>query len=85
MNAVAAGKDVDEFGESINNVEKVLRKYGMELRDAVTNDFLPLGDVLDELSTKWETFGTTEQSQIAGAIAGKPFYARTYSDIWEYA
>ena len=85
MNAVAAGKDVDEFGESINNVEKVLRKYGIQLRDATTNDFRPLGDVLDEISKSWETYGATEKAQIAGAIAGKLLYARTYSDIWEYA
>jgi len=82
MSSVAAGKDVDEFGESINNVEKVLTQYNIALRDNV-GQFRPMGDVLDEIGLKWETYGATEKAQIAGALAGKT-YARTYSDIWEY-
>ena len=69
MQAVAANKSVDEFGDSLNNVESSLREVGIELRDS-TDSFRPLGDVLDEINSKWDTFGETEQKKISGAIAG---------------
>ena len=69
MEAVAANKSVDEFGEDINNVEKTLRSAGIEIRDSATT-FRAMGDVLDEVAGKWETFEPTQQKQIAGALAG---------------
>ena len=69
MQAVAANKSVDEFGDDINNVEKTLRGAGIEIRATATT-LRPLGEVLDEVASKWETFGTTQQNQIAGAMAG---------------
>jgi TP901 family phage tail tape measure protein len=76
MENVAAGKTVDEFGDSINNVEKVLTKYGIALRDA-NLQFRPMGDVLDEIGAKWNTYGATQKAQIAGAIAG----VRQYTNL----
>lgn len=40
-----------------------------------------LGDVLDEVASKWDTFSRNEQNQISTAIAGE-MCARTYSNIW---
>jgi TP901 family phage tail tape measure protein len=76
MSSVAAGKDVDEFGDTINNVEKVLKNYNITLRDSV-GLFRPMGDVLDEIGARWEEFTNTQQAQIAGAIAG----VRQYTNL----
>lgn len=40
-----------------------------------------LGDVLDEVASKWDTFSRNEQNQISTAIAGE-MCARTYSNVW---
>ena len=63
-----------------NNVEKVLNNYGIALRDT-TGDFRNIGEVIDEVGNKWDTFEQKEQRQIATAMAGK-MLARTYSNIW---
>ena len=69
MEQVKAGATIDDMGESLNNVEKVLKTFNITLRDNV-NEFRPMGEVLDEISSKWNTYGTVQQQQIAGAIAG---------------
>lgn len=66
---IAAGKEIDEFGEPINDVEKVLTKLGIKLRDDAQN-FRDLGSVMDEIAGKWSTFTEAEKSQIATAAAG---------------
>ena len=70
MNNVKAGKFVDdETGESLNDVEKVLGKLGIDLRD--TNGlFRDSGDVLDEVGRKWKSFDNVQQHAIATAFAG---------------
>lgn len=69
MEQVKAGVNIDEEGESINNVEKVLSKFGIQLRDS-TSEFRNMEDVLDEVGNKWNTFDSVAQAQIATAIAG---------------
>ena len=69
MEQVKAGANIDEEGESINNVEKVLNKFGIQLRDT-NSQFRNMGDVLDEIGAKWETFDSVAQAQIATAVAG---------------
>lgn len=69
MQAVAAGKDVDEFGESISNVEKVLENHQILLRDS-QHEFRAFGDIMDDIHSKWDSLGTVQQAEIAGAIAG---------------
>lgn len=66
---VTMGKDVDEFGESINNVEEVLANYGISIRDAQLQ-FRDFGDVLEEITTKWDTLGNTAKSEIVTQMAG---------------
>ena len=69
MQQVKAGVDVDDMGEPLNNVEKVLTKYGIALRDT-TGDFRNIGEVIDEVGNKWENFDGVQQRQIATAMAG---------------
>ena len=70
MQNVAAGKFVDdETGESLNNVETVLTELGIALRDQAGN-FRNMGDVLDEIGLKWDSFENKEQHAIATAVAG---------------
>ena len=69
MGNVAAGKDTDDMGEPLNDVEKTLNKMGIALR-ANTGEWRNFETVLDEVAEKWEKFNSTEQSQVATAIAG---------------
>lgn len=64
-------KGVDELddGVSANQVEKALASVGVALRDA-TGQFRPLGEVLMELSAKWDTLDTNTQRYIATVAAG---------------
>ena len=70
MSSVAAGVDVDEFGESLNDVEKVLTKYDISLRDSYGN-MRNMEVVLDEVAERWNKLSNTQRNQIATAIAGK--------------
>lgn len=70
LQKVAAGADVDEEGEAINEVETVLNRLGIKLRDT-QDEFRNMGDVLDEIGAKWESFNSIDQAQIATVIAGK--------------
>lgn len=70
MGAVKLGKMFDDEGESISDVDKVLKNVGITLRDS-SNSFRPMGDVLDEIAAKWNTLSETEQSAVATTVAGK--------------
>lgn len=69
MSNVAAGKDTDDEGESLNDVEKTLNSLGITLRKS-QYEWKSFEDVLDEVADKWSVFEDTEQSKIATAIAG---------------
>lgn len=71
MSNVAAGKDIDDNGESLNDVEKALNKQGIALRSA-KGEWRSFEDVIDEVAQKWKngTFNDIQKSQIATAIAG---------------
>lgn len=71
MSNVAAGKDIDDNGESLNDVETALNKQGIALRSA-KGEWKNFEDVIDEVAEKWNngTFNSIQQSQIATAIAG---------------
>jgi TP901 family phage tail tape measure protein len=87
---VAAGKDIDAEGESLNNVETVLNKVGIKLRDS-QSQFRNFGTVLDEVAGKWSNYSNVEQNQIATAIAGTRqrenflVLMQNYSKATEYA
>lgn len=69
MSNVAAGKEIDDEGESLNDVESALNKVGIALRSS-QNEWRNFEDVLDEVAGKWNDFTSAEQSQVATAIAG---------------
>lgn len=69
MSNVAAGKDTDDEGETLNDVEKALNAHGIALRKS-QKEWRNFEDVLDEVALKWDKFTSTEQSHIATAIAG---------------
>jgi hypothetical protein len=69
MQDVKLGKSFDDAGESISDVEKTLKRFGIETRDQ-NLEFRNTGDVIDEVAAKWETFSKVEQSSIAKALAG---------------
>ena len=69
MSKIAAGKDVSDTGASLNDVDKVLKKMNISLKDS-SGQIRDLGDVLDEVASKWNTFSRNEQNQISTAIAG---------------
>lgn len=62
-------KDYQNSGEDLSNVETVLKGEGISLRDSV-NDFRNFGDVLDEVSGRWNSFSEVSQRAIASAFAG---------------
>lgn len=66
MNNIAAGKDIDDMGESLNNVDKVLSSVGLSLRDE-SGQIRDLGDVLDEVAAQWNTYTRNQQNQISTA------------------
>ena len=69
MSSVAAGKDTDDEGEVLNDVEKTLNSLNIALRSS-KGEWRSFEDVLDEVAEKWEKFTGTEKSHIATAIAG---------------
>ena len=70
MDYKKAGVDIDDEGESLNNVEKVLNKFDIKLRDSM-HEFRNMEDVIDEVGQKWKNFNSVQQQQIATAIAGE--------------
>ena len=70
---IKVGKFVDdETGEDISQVESVLDKLGIKLRDNQGN-FRNFGNVLDEIGSRWKNLSNIEQNSIGVAIAGKQF------------
>ena len=69
MTQVAAGKEISDEGESLNDVEKTLNRAGIALRSS-QNDWRDMYDVLDEVAGKWKELDDTQRSQIATALGG---------------
>lgn len=70
MGNVKAGKFVDEAtGEDLNDVEKILGRLGISLRDE-TGLFRDFSKVLDEVGDKWDSYDNVQQHALATAFAG---------------
>jgi len=69
MQNIKLGKMFEDEATNINDVEKALSLVDITLRET-SDTFRPMGDVLDEISSKWSTLSTTEQSALATTIAG---------------
>ena len=66
---VKAGANLDDAGESLNNVEKTLDSFSIATRDA-TGDWLPFGEIIDSVASKWNSYNKVQQDEIATAAAG---------------
>lgn len=70
MGNIKAGQLVDpETSEDLSNVENVLKGVGIALREN-GGEFRNFGEVLDEVHSKWDNYGTVQQRAIAVAFAG---------------
>ena len=69
MQNIKLGKMFEDDATTLNDVEKALSLVNVELRDSATS-FRPLGDVIDEIASKWDGLNDIEQSAVANAIAG---------------
>lgn len=66
---IKLGKFLDDDGEDLSDVEKVLNNFGIKLREN-KDKFRDFGVVLDEVAAKWSGFTNVEQSAIATTMAG---------------
>lgn len=85
MNQIKAGKFVDsETGESLNDVEKVLNKVGISMRD-VNGQFKESEPIIDEVAGKWSTFDGNTKKAVATAMAGTYQYNKLIAmfDNWD--
>ena len=69
MNNIKAGKFIDDNGEALNDVEKVLNKIGISMRDN-NNQFLDSESVIDKVAKKWDTLDKKTQKAVSTALGG---------------
>lgn len=70
MTNIKSGNLVDpESAESLSDVETVLQTLGIRLRDS-RSEFRNLGDVLDEVASKWNSYTSVQQRSLAVAFSG---------------
>lgn len=70
INSIRAGKFVDsESGEALNDVEKVLNKIGISMRD-VNDQFLDTDDILQNIANRWSSFDKNTQKAVSTALGG---------------
>lgn len=66
---VAAGKELDEAGEKLNDVEKSLNRVGIATRDSL-NEWRDASEIFEEVGSRWNEFTDTQRSQITTALGG---------------
>lgn len=70
MNNVKAGKFVDsETGEALNDVEKVLNKIGVSMRDN-NGQFKDSEEIIDNVAAKWKSLDKISQKAVTTAMGG---------------
>lgn len=85
MNQIKAGKFIDaETGEALNDVEKVLNKVGISMRDA-NDEFISSEKIIDAVGAKWKEFDSTTQRAVATAMAGTYQYNKLISLLDNYS
>ena len=62
--------DDGETSENINDIEKVLGKLGIRIRDSKM-EMRDISDVLDELAGKWKGLDSVSKNAVASSFAGK--------------
>ena len=63
----------DEYGVKLGTVSGTLSQVGVEIMDTAGN-MRELGDVIEEVGNKWDSWTRAQQSAIAQSIAGKRQY-----------
>lgn len=69
MQNIKLGKMWEDEATTINDVEKVLSRHNIALRESET-EFRDMDKVLDDVAAKWSGLGETEQQALAGALSG---------------
>lgn len=70
MNSIRAGKFIDEeTGEALNDVEKVLNKISISMRDA-NGQFQDAEIILDAVGNKWKELDKNTQKAVTTAMGG---------------
>ena len=69
LRKVGAGESLDDDGEDISDVDKVLKQYGINLRE-VSNGMTNMENVVTALGEKWKYLNGEQKAQIATAVAG---------------
>ena len=69
MENIKLGKMFEDDATTLSDVERALSLVNIKIRDTETS-FRPMGDVLDEIASKWSNMNDIEQSAVANAIAG---------------
>lgn len=64
---------VDEFGTSLGDVSGKMRQMGIDILDQEGN-LRDMGNIIEEVAQKWETWTDAQQQAAAVAIAGKRQY-----------
>ena len=64
---------VDEFGTTLGEVSSNLAKVGVEVVDT-NGEMRDIGQVMEEVAAKWDTWNESQQQAIAISIAGKRQY-----------
>ena len=59
----------DDTGESLSDVESVLNKLGIKLRETEST-YRNFDDVLDDIGRRWESFTQIERNAVSVAMAG---------------
>ena len=65
--------DTDEDGLGLGDVSGTLDKVGIAVLDA-TGDLREMGDVIEDVAAKWNTWTAAQQTAIAQVMAGKRQY-----------
>lgn len=69
LQQVKLGSLVDEEGQDISNVDKLLKSYGINLME-VTNNLTDMESLLELIGSRWSSYTAAQKSEIATTIAG---------------
>lgn len=69
LQQVKLGSALDEEGQDISNVDKLLKEYGIDLMKT-TDNLENMEALLDELGQNWERYTAKQKSEIATVVAG---------------
>ena len=69
LQQVKLGSALDEEGQDISNVDKLLKEYGIDLMKTTSN-LENMEALLDELGGNWKRYTAAQKSEIATVVAG---------------